>query len=247
MNIIGIIPSRYGSTRLEAKALLDIGGKTLVQRVYEQAVQSRMLTRVIVATDHPAIASHVRDFGGEAMMTDEHHRNGTERCREVIERLACDCQYVVNIQGDEPFIHPDMIDQTAALLDGTTEIATLVNKINDPADLLNPSEAKVIVNDRMEAMYFSRAPIPYLMGVPQHEWLRQHEYYKHVSIYAYRADVLSKVTGLMPTPLEIAERLEQLRWIEHGFKIKIGITPHENFGIDTPADLERARNLVASR
>ncbi|MEK6477372.1 3-deoxy-manno-octulosonate cytidylyltransferase [Catalinimonas sp. 4WD22] len=244
MKILGIIPARLASTRFPAKALADIKGKSMVQRTFEQASAAKKLEKVIVATDHDDIRKHVEDFGGEAVMTSEQHPSGTDRCREALDKQSTDYDYVINIQGDEPFIHPDTIDELAGLLDGETQLATLVNEVKEAPLLFNPTIMKVIFNKHMNAIYFSRECIPYLRGYDKAEWLEHHTYYKHVCIYAYRADILREVTQLPISSLEKAESLEQLRWIENGYPIKIGITAHESISIDTPQDLERALKVM---
>ncbi|WPP49242.1 3-deoxy-manno-octulosonate cytidylyltransferase [Catalinimonas niigatensis] len=244
MKILGIIPARLASTRFPAKALADIQGKSMVQRTYEQAAAAKKLDKVIVATDHEDIRKHVESFGGEAVMTSEQHPSGTDRCREALDKQAADYDYVINIQGDEPFIHPDTIDELAELLDGEVQLATLVNEVKEAPLLFNPTIMKVIFNKNNDAIYFSRECIPYLRGYDKSEWLEHHTYYKHVCIYAYRADILREVTQLPISSLEKAESLEQLRWIENGYFIKVGITQHESISIDTPADLERALKVM---
>lgn len=244
MKILGIIPARLASTRFPAKALADIKGKSMVQRTFEQASAAKKLEKVIVATDHEDIRQHVESFGGEAVMTSEEHPSGTDRCREALDKQSIDFDYVINIQGDEPFIHPDTIDELAGLLDGETQLATLVNEVKEAPLLFNPTIMKVIFNKNHEAIYFSRECIPYLRGYDKAEWLKHHTYYKHVCIYAYRADILREVTQLPVSSLEKAESLEQLRWLENGYPIKIGITEHESISIDTPQDLERALKVM---
>jgi 3-deoxy-manno-octulosonate cytidylyltransferase (CMP-KDO synthetase) len=231
------------STRFPAKALADIGGKSMVQRVYEQAAAAHKLDKVIVATDHEDILKHVHSFGGVAVMTSEDHPSGTDRCREALDKEATQYDYVINIQGDEPFIQPETIDELASLLDGDTQLATLVNKVKDASLLFRPTIMKVIFNKRYEALYFSRECIPYIRGHEREDWLQHHDFFKHVCIYAYRADVLREVTQLPVSSLEKAESLEQLRWLENGYPIKIGITQHESISIDTPEDLIRAKQI----
>ncbi|MGK7396863.1 MAG: 3-deoxy-manno-octulosonate cytidylyltransferase [Candidatus Cyclobacteriaceae bacterium M3_2C_046] len=238
--IVGIIPARYGSTRFPAKALVDIEGKTMIQRVYEQASKSASLEQVVVATDHEKIFTTVKRFGGEVVMTSTEHPSGTDRCQEALEKLDQSYEYVINIQGDEPFIKPEQIENLAELLDGNTQLATLVTKVHDPELLWNPNIMKVIFDKNMQAIYFSRECIPYIRGVAKQDWINQHTFYKHICIYAYRADILREITRLKISTLEKAESLEQLRWIENGFTIRIGITEHESISIDTPEDLERA-------
>ncbi|WP_128544454.1 3-deoxy-manno-octulosonate cytidylyltransferase [Larkinella soli] len=239
MQILGIIPARYASTRFHAKALAGIAGKSMIRRVVEQSRKATALSRVIVATDHEAIADHVRSFGGEVVMTSADHRSGTDRCFEALEQVGGSVDYVINIQGDEPFIKPEQIDLLASALDGKTALATLVKPITDPALLTSTSTPKVVLNDLSEALYFSRQTIPYLRDVPTENWLEHHTFYKHIGIYAYRSDVLGKITRLPPSLLEKAEALEQLRWLENGYRIKCVVTDMDSYGIDTPEDLER--------
>lgn len=244
MKILGIIPARWASSRFPQKVLADIGGKSMVQRVYEQAQRSQQLTKVLIATDHPEIQQHVKAFGGEVSMTRSDHPSGTDRCRETLDQQAETYDYVVNIQGDEPFVQPQAIDELAGLLDGQTQLGTLVSEIHDATVLSNPNMMKVIFNLRHEAIYFSRTAIPYLRDVPPAEWLQRHTFYKHVHLYAYRADILREITELSVSALEKAESLEQLRWLEHGYTIKVGITQHESLSVDTPADLEKAKQVL---
>ncbi|GAA4397167.1 3-deoxy-manno-octulosonate cytidylyltransferase [Nibrella viscosa] len=242
MSILGLIPARYASTRFPAKALADIQGKSMIRRVVEQARQAASLSRVVVATDDERIYRHVADFGGAVVMTGTHHQSGTDRCQEALGLVEGTFDYVVNIQGDEPFIRPEQIDLLTSVLDGTTELATLVKRIDDPQILLNPSSPKVVLNNRQEALYFSRQPIPYLRAYAQDPavWLQHHTYYKHIGLYAYRTDVLARITQLPPSALEVAEALEQLRWLENSYRIRAVITDIDSYGIDTPEDLARA-------
>ncbi len=246
MHLLGIIPARYASTRFPAKALADIGGKSMIQRVVEQARQAKSLTRVVVATDDTRIYDHVVNFGGEVVMTDPHHQSGTDRCQEARQQLGGDVDYIVNIQGDEPFIQPAQIDRLAAVLDGQTELATLIKRITDPAVLQNPNSPKVVISVTGEALYFSRQAIPYQRDQPMENWLDHQPYYKHIGLYAYRADVLAQITQLPPSNLERAEALEQLRWLENGFRIQTVETDLETIGIDTPADLVAALERVVN-
>jgi 3-deoxy-manno-octulosonate cytidylyltransferase (CMP-KDO synthetase) len=238
--ILGIIPARYASTRFPGKPLVMIEGKTMIHRVYEQASRSNSLSRVVVATDDERIARHVKDFGGEAMLTSDKHSSGTDRCAEIAQQLGPDYRYVINIQGDEPFIDPEQIDTLAAVLaDGKTEIATLIIPVDSQEVLFDTGEVKVVLNPDMEALYFSRAVIPYFKDVPQHEWHLRRMYYRHVGMYAYRSDILAQLTQLPVSSLEKAESLEQLRWLEAGYKVRCAITHHDSHCIDTPADIEK--------
>ncbi|AKD04108.1 3-deoxy-manno-octulosonate cytidylyltransferase [Pontibacter korlensis] len=242
MEVLGIIPARYASTRFPGKPLTDIKGKSMIQRVYEQAQKSG-LTEVLVATDDERILEHVIGFGGKAVMTGSNHQSGTDRCFEAYKLHNKPYEYIINIQGDEPFIHPEQIELVARCFDKPhTQLATLVKKVETPEELFNVNSPKVVLNQRGEALYFSRQPIPYCRNVPNDIWHKQHTYYKHIGIYGYRADILEQITQLQPSSLELAESLEQLRWLEHGFHITTALTHHETIGIDTPEDLERAIN-----
>ncbi|MDH5474772.1 MAG: 3-deoxy-manno-octulosonate cytidylyltransferase [Cyclobacteriaceae bacterium] len=240
MKILGIIPSRYGSTRFPGKALADIHGKPMIQRTYEQAKKCELLHDVIVATDHQAIFDCMLPFNNNICMTSEHHQSGTDRCYEALKKQLYEYDYVINIQGDEPFINPKQITQLATLLEGETQLATLVKPIDHHEDIVNPNVVKAIFNKNNEAIYFSRNPIPFGRNYPTTDWQKHHHYYKHIGIYAYRTDILKEITQLPPSSLEIAESLEQLRWIENNYKIKTAITEFETIGIDTPEDLEKA-------
>jgi len=240
MKILGIIPARYASTRFPAKALVNIAGKTMVRRVYEQVKQSESIAKVVVATDHELIMNEVASFGGEACLTSAEHKSGTERCIEVIRAQKEKFDYVINIQGDEPFISPKQIDTLGYLLNGKIQLATLAKQIEKEEELFNPNIVKVVIDKNSDAIYFSRSPIPHIRGEDQSNWISQHKYFKHIGMYAYRCDILEEITKLSSTSLEKAEALEQLRWIEHGFKIKVNLTKVETIGIDTPEDLEKA-------
>jgi 3-deoxy-manno-octulosonate cytidylyltransferase (CMP-KDO synthetase) len=245
MNSIGIIPARYASTRFPGKPLVDIGGKTMIQRVYEQASKAN-LQQVVVATDDGRIADVVRAFGGTVVLTGAQHLSGTDRCFEAYTRYDAPFDCIINIQGDEPFIQPEQINLVISCFDSpATQLATLIKQISDPAELLNPNTPKVITDSRQQAIYFSRQPIPYFRGAEPASWLQHHTYYKHIGIYGYRADILEQITRLPPSPLELAESLEQLRWLENGFHIMTARTTQENIGIDTPADLEKAIKVMS--
>jgi 3-deoxy-manno-octulosonate cytidylyltransferase (CMP-KDO synthetase) len=210
----------------------------MIQRVYEQAKKSSSLSSVIVATDDERIYKAVLDFGGEVCMTASHHPSGTDRCAEVVEKMKLQCDAVINIQGDEPFIEPTQIDLVCACFnDSRTQLATLIKKIGSKEVLFNPNSPKVIVDKEQFAIYFSRHPIPYLRGVNENEWPTKYDFYQHIGIYGYRIDVLRSITKLQPSILEKAESLEQLRWIEHGYKIKTAVTTFDTIAIDTPEDL----------
>lgn len=242
MNFIAIIPARFASSRFPGKPLADMAGKSMIQRVYEQV--QKAVSEVWVATDNVSIFEAVETFGGKAIMTSEAHRSGTDRVYEAYGKIGKDCDVVINIQGDEPFIQPAQIKTLMDCFEsGDTQLATLVKpfrKEDGFETLFNPNSPKVIINKRNEAIYFSRSIIPYIRDVHHTEWLDKHTFYKHIGMYAYRGDVLKEITKLPQSSLEIAESLEQLRWIENGYKIKIGFTDIETIGIDTPDDLERA-------
>lgn len=240
MRILGVIPARYASTRFPAKPLIDIAGQTMIERVYQQVKKSTSLSKVIVATDHPKIFDHVHSYGGDVCMTSESHASGTDRCFEVLTKEKDKFDYVINIQGDEPFISPEQIDLLASLLDGKTELATLAKRIEDKEHLFSPNIVKVVMDKNGRALYFSRSPIPHIRNVAQDQWLSKHVFYKHIGMYAYRADILEKITMLSISTLEKAESLEQLRWLENGYSIQVTETTHETIGIDTPEDLDKA-------
>ncbi|GAA4794577.1 3-deoxy-manno-octulosonate cytidylyltransferase [Olivibacter ginsenosidimutans] len=239
MNIIGIIPARYASSRFPGKPLIDIQGKSMIQRVYEQALKASSLKTVVVATDDQRILNHVHTFGGQVMMTAATHQSGTDRCAEVI-AYKTDFDIAINIQGDEPYIDPRQIDLVAACFrEKETQIATLVKAIQDDKDLFNPNTPKVLLNHKKEAIYFSRATLPFLRGIPAEQWLKHHTFYKHIGIYGYRSAVLKALTKLTLSTLEKAESLEQLRWLENGYRIQTAETFVETFAIDEPQDLHK--------
>lgn len=242
MKILGIIPARYGSTRFPGKPLVSINGISMIQRVYEQALKSKRLSRVIIATDDERIRKHAEEFNGEVVMTSPRHLSGTDRCAEVIRKSTDSWDAVINIQGDEPYIHPEQIDLLGSCFELTdVRLATLVKKINSPEELFNHNNVKVVLNKRKEAIYFSRSPIPYNRNFPEQEWLRHSIYYKHIGIYGYKTDTLAEVAALEKTNLEITESLEQLRWIENGYTIHAAVTDFESIAIDTPEDLEKVK------
>lgn len=240
--ILGLIPARYGSTRFPGKPLADIGGKPMIQRVYEQA--TKVLKYVYVATDDERIENAVRQFGGKVIMTSSKHQSGTDRCTEALNKVEATegktFEVVINIQGDEPFIDPSLLEiLSGCFMSSMTEIATLVKPLVNTKDLFDPNKPKVIFNPKYEAIYFSRSPIPYLRQFPQQEWASNHNYYLHIGLYGYRSDILREITNLPPSTLELAESLEQLRWIENGYTISVRTTTHESVSIDTPDDLEQ--------
>lgn len=243
MKILGIVPARFASTRFPGKPLVDIDGKSMVQRVYEQCSKSSRLSKVIIATDDDRIFQHVHEFGGNAIMTSPLHQSGTDRCAEILQKEDADWHVVINIQGDEPFIHPDQIDLLCSTFDDPeTQISTLVKKITSPDELFNHNNVKVVLNKRNEAIYFSRSPIPYNRNFPEQEWLKHSTYYKHIGIYGYRSDILLEISDLSKTNLETTESLEQLRWLENAYVIKAAITSLESVSIDTPEDLAKVKS-----
>jgi 3-deoxy-manno-octulosonate cytidylyltransferase (CMP-KDO synthetase) len=243
MNFIAIIPSRYASTRFPGKPLADICGKTMIQRVYEQA--KKAIEEVWVATDDLRIAEAVEAFGGKVMMTSENHQSGTDRLAEAVLKISAltgkTYDVVVNVQGDEPFMQPDQIEliMEGFKADPLTEIATLIQPILNNEDIFRPDMVKVVLDQQSNAIYFSRSPIPYLVNVDPSNWIEKYPFYGHIGLYAYRTDVLQQLTRLPKSGLELSESLEQLRWIEHGYKIHTSITHYDSFGIDTPEDLKK--------
>lgn len=246
MKFIAIIPARYASTRFPAKPLAMLGGKPIIQRVYERVAS--VIDNTIVATDDERIKSAVEAFGGRVVMTSTHHRSGTDRCFEAYTIAGADSDVVINVQGDEPFIDPSQLRSLMACFDDpTTDIATLVKPFTPEMGieaLRNPNSPKVVVGANHQALYFSRSVIPYLRGIDESEWLSHHTFYKHIGLYAYRADVLRQISAMAPGHLEQAESLEQLRWLEAGLAIKVGETNIETIGIDTPEDLARAEAFL---
>lgn len=243
MKFIGIIPARYASSRFPGKALFVIEGKTMIQRVYEQAKKSIILDDLFVATDDVSIENHVKNFGGKAIMTSPDHLCGTDRCHEAFHIINKDGKYndedvVINIQGDEPLINPEQIEKVGSCFrNKDVGIATLVRKMDNTDDLQSPSVMKVVCDKNKRAMYFSRSPIPYFRGLDQSQWLKKHNYYQHIGIYAYKASVLNEIQVLPPSSLEQAESLEQLRWLENGYSIHVEITEHSSHSVDVPNDI----------
>lgn len=242
---IGIIPARYASSRFPGKPLADIGGITMIERVYRQV--QKELDQVFVATDDDRIYDTVQSFGGKAIMTSTEHRSGTDRVNEAYHAIDTDANIIINIQGDEPFVAPEQIATIKKCFDDPdTQIATLARKYdaaNGFEGLFDPNKVKVIFDNNDFAIYFSRAILPYVRNYKWNEWLQHRDFYIHVGMYAYRSDVLDNVTKLPQSSLELAESLEQLRWLQNGYKIKVALTDAPTFGIDTPEDLEQAKKL----
>ena len=245
MKFLAIIPARYASTRFPAKPLAKLGGKLVIQHVYERV--SHVLDAV-VATDDQRIFDAVKEFGGRVVMTSTEHRTGTDRCLEAYNNLGIEADVVINVQGDEPFIAEEQIRLLMQCFDNPqTDIATLVKPFSagTPFDVIsNPNTPKAIINPQGQAVYFSRSVIPYLRGVEKDLWTSTRVYYKHIGIYAYRVDILRKITQMSQTPLELAESLEQLRWLENNLTIQTAETNIETIGIDTPEDLQKAEKYL---
>lgn len=246
MKFIGLIPARYASTRFPGKPLALLAGKPVIQHVYEQA--AKVLDAVYVATDDERIYNKVLEFGGKAVMTSTEHHSGTDRIEEALEKVGGDFDVVVNIQGDEPFIAQSQIETLCHCFeDEATQIATLGKPFECIEAVENPNSPKIVVDNRGYAMYFSRSIIPFVRSVERQEWLKKYPFLKHLGIYAYRTEVLKAITRLPQSSLELAESLEQLRWLENGYRIKVGITNVETVGIDTPEDLQRAEDFIRNR
>lgn len=249
LKYIAIIPARYASTRFPGKPLAMLGGKPVIQRVWEQV--SSVVDAAVVATDDERIAQTVESFGGRAIMTSSNHKSGTDRCWEAYQKQGEEFDVVINVQGDEPFIaHSQLRAIMACFEDENTDIATLVKPFAEEdglSALENPNSPKVVLDNDSCAVYFSRSVIPYLRGVEREDWLKHHTFYKHIGMYAFRRDVLGEVTALPQSTLEKAESLEQLRWLENGYKIGVGISDVETVGIDTPEDLERAEEFLKAQ
>ncbi len=244
MKYIAVIPARFASTRFPGKPLAVLGGKTVIQRVYEQV--SSVLDEVYVATDDERIREAVASFGGRAVMTRTDHKSGTDRIQEAVEKIGTDADVVINVQGDEPFIQPSQVETLMHLFDEPeTQIGTLGKRFESMEAVENPNSPKIVTDARGFALYFSRSVIPYVRGKESRDWFGEYPYLKHLGIYAYRREVLAAVTRLPQSPLEKAESLEQLRWLENGYRIRVGLTDVETVGIDTPEDLQRAEAFLS--
>lgn len=243
LKYIAIIPARYASTRFPGKPLAILGGKPVIQRVYEQV--SKVLTEVYVATDDDRIFQAVNQFGGRVVMTSSNHRSGTDRIQEAVEKIQTQNDVVINVQGDEPFVHPSQIEALCQCFDyPTTQIATLGKPFSSMESVKNENSPKIVIDNHGEALYFSRSVIPFVRGVESSEWLTRYPFLKHIGLYAYRREVLSEITQLPPSSLEVAESLEQLRWLQNGYHIRVAKTDIETVGIDTPNDLARAEAFL---
>jgi len=244
MKVLGIIPSRYESSRFPGKPLINIDGKSMIQRVYEQTSKSTLINKLIVATDDQRIFDHVKSFGGNVMMTLTTHTSGTDRCGEVIEKYS-DFDIVINIQGDEPLINPNQLDDVINLFKTeSVQIGTLVKQMTSIDDILNPNRVKVVLDQNNKGIYFSRSPIPYVANTNQKDWLTKAKFWKHIGIYAWRMNALKTIVKLPKTELEQQESLEQLRWLYNGFKITTVETKIETPNIDVPEDLEKVLSLL---
>ena len=243
LKFLGIIPARYQSTRFPGKPLATIKDKPMIRWVYENTAKA--LEEVYVATDDERIFDVVKSFGGNAVRTLPSHQSGTDRCAEAALKLSknIDFDVAINIQGDEPFIEPEQIELLKSCFEGETDIATLVKKIDSTEELFNPNRPKVVLDNNNNALYFSRSPIPFVRGVDNREWTKQNNFWAHIGMYAFKADVLQEITKLHQGKLEVAESLEQLRWLENGYKIKTAETTTQSMGIDTPEDLDAAQKL----
>ena len=253
MRVLAIIPARYASTRFPGKPLAVLGGESIISRVWHRVKRSALIDTVLVATDDDDICDHVESFAGEgaAMLTSDQHRSGTDRCGEVLERLANEGEeydVVLNVQGDEPFVE---VSQLQALIEcfrrPEVQIATLKTPIRSTDELLSPNNVKVVCGADGHALYFSRQPLPHMRGVEPGQWLSRGAYYKHVGLYAFRADVLPELCHLAPGLLEESEKLEQLRWLEAGYTIHVVETAQANIGIDTPDDLAQAEEYLKQK
>lgn len=247
MRFLAVIPARYASTRFPGKPLAQLGGKPIVQRVYERV--AGVFTSLCVATDDERIKNAVESFGGVAVMTSSNHKSGTDRCYEAFMKMKTDADVIVNVQGDEPFIAESQLRAVMSCFDDEgTQIATLVKPFSPEADFAeieNPNSPKVVVSEAGYALYFSRSVIPYLRGVPQEKWPATHRFLKHIGLYAYKAETLKEITAMPQGNLEMCESLEQLRWLQAGLKIKVAQTDIETIGIDTPEDLQKAETFLA--
>ena len=245
MKYIGVIPARYASTRFPGKPLVMLGGKSMIERVYEQV--AGVLDETCVATDDERIFDAVKAFGGNVVMTSTEHKSGTDRIQEAVTKIGDGYDVVVNIQGDEPFIQRSQIETVCRCFDDEiTQIATLGKPFgNNFEAIANSNSPKIVIDNRGYAMYFSRSVIPFIRGQQTEEWAEAYPFVKHIGLYAYRREVLAEITQLPQSSLEIAESLEQLRWLQNGYRIKVGLTDVETVGIDTPEDLQRAEEFLA--
>ncbi len=249
MKILGIIPARYASTRFPEKLIQEVNGKSILQFVYEQCLKSSYLSKVIIATDHELIFEKVKGFGAEVVMTSTKHLSGTDRCAEalVIYGGAKEFDFAINIQGDEPLISPNTIDDLCGIFNNRTEIASVYKKISLIEELLNPNVVKVVIGENKQALYFSRSPIPFVRDEEIDNWLVNHSFFKHLGMYGFRADILEKIVKIPVSKLEVVEKLEQLRWLVNGYKISMQETSNESMGIDTQEDFDRFKQFIGKK
>jgi 3-deoxy-manno-octulosonate cytidylyltransferase (CMP-KDO synthetase) len=246
MKVLAIIPARYGSTRFPGKPLADLAGKPMIQHVYEQVKSCGSISEVVVATDHQEILHKVENFGGKAVMTSENCLSGTDRCAEVLKSLPSEYDLILNVQGDEPFIQCEQLKELIESMNSpASEIGTLIRKIDNIEDVFNPNVVKAVVAESGRALYFSRNPVPFVRAAEKENWLSQTVFYRHIGLYAYRPEVLLKITELPTSKLELAESLEQLRWMEAGFSVYTRESLYNSIGIDTPEDLLKAKKHLA--
>ncbi|MFN4085999.1 MAG: 3-deoxy-manno-octulosonate cytidylyltransferase [Spirosomataceae bacterium] len=241
MKIIAIIPARLASSRFPEKILVDIEGKSMIQRVYEQVSLVQGIHQILIATDHPKVLEHISSFGALGVLTDPDLPSGTDRCAEALAKMGGEFDYVINVQGDEPCIHPEVLEDLIKVLDYKTEIATLMNPIDQLNELLDPNVVKVVSTMRKQALYFSRQAIPFQRDYPIENWLDHAKYYRHVGVYAFRTDILEQVVKIPVSQLENLEKLEQLRWLGFGYKINLVETELRSIGVDHPDDLEKVK------
>jgi 3-deoxy-manno-octulosonate cytidylyltransferase (CMP-KDO synthetase) len=246
LKILGIIPARYASSRLPAKLLLEVDGKSILQMVYERCLKAKSLSDVVIATDSTIVEEHVKSFGGQVVLTSDKHPSGTDRCAEALRLMGGTINYdfVINIQGDEPLMDPQNIDLLSSSFKITSEISSVCIKIKDTDTLLNPNVVKVVLNEQKEAMYFSRSPIPHLREVPTENWVEEADFYKHIGMYGFRADILERIVKLPLAKLEAQEKLEQLRWLTNGYKVRMVEVFSDGIGIDTEEDFQRLKQFL---
>ena len=249
MKILGIIPARYASTRFPAKLIQEVNGKSILQYVYEQCLKSSYLSKVLIATDNELIFEKAKDFGAEVVITSTKHLSGTDRCAEALGIYggAKKFDFAINIQGDEPLISPNTIDELCGILNSRTEIASVYKKISQIDDVLNPNIVKVVIGENNQALYFSRSPIPFVRDEEIDNWLVKHSFFKHLGLYCFRTDILEKIVKIPVSKLETIEKLEQLRWLANGYKISMLETSNESIGIDTQEDFDRFKQFLGKK
>ena len=248
MKVLGIIPARFNSSRFPGKPLATIGGKPMIIHVLERASLCKEISRLIVATDNPIIMDTVIKHGYEAMLTAESHPSGTDRCAEILSKIEDEPDICINIQGDEPFLDPDQLSALISCFKNSDcQISTLKHRINNQEELFSPDAVKVITDKNGKALYFSRSPLPYLRDQNEESWLSKQDYYRHIGLYGFKAEILKKVSKIEESSLEKAEKLEQLRWMENGFSVFVATSDKPNIAVDTPHDLKKAENYYKSQ